>query len=388
MVSLQKGIILNRRAPQTEVSFDYEKGQIVYIPYDELYKYEFLSLKNQGLESGTFRINDIEIYPEENNDYSVFFLAVNSLVKVGLCFLPKKEDKQDIVKDIQEQLFELRGLPTETNDDKKAKIAAIFGKIRQIRPEYILVDLNEENNKGNSELLNQIQYICADILTIVLEVKKDKNKHVSSKKEAIQEEEALEDLTIGESFALQKNEDKETQDFLVFDDLKQTFIKNVWNIFKNNAMVFFSFLIPTIGVIAFLLLCPLYLQTNNKVLLIPFVITITICFVLYMLMTFKCTTFTINKNEPNKTKKKIIFYIINSLVTLIGIGLGILIYVLFKNFDAELKALPLNKTGIILAIVFSVILITACIYLAQVVSFFINLFKMLINKIKSSKTKK
>ena len=84
MVELKEGIILSKKAPKEPISFSYEKGTINYIPYEEIYKFNFLKLKDQALDKGELFIDGIKIYPDENNESSLFVLAVNSLIKVTL----------------------------------------------------------------------------------------------------------------------------------------------------------------------------------------------------------------------------------------------------------------------------------------------------------------
>ena len=389
MVSLIDGVILNKTEPQYDISFKYDRGQVVRISYEDHLKFDFLSLKLNKLDSGTFRVNNKTLFPEENQKHSLFCININSVVKVGLVFVPKNEDRANMVKEVQEQLFDLRDLPERDNKEKDEKIAAIFRTIRVLSPDYILVDLNEKANQNNIELNKQLTSISGHIITIVLEVNPNPVdapvEVITVQKEDKAPQNDLMALNIGDFPEDKVEENEQAKDFLIYGDFKTKFYKVIWDTFKYNAMVFFSFLIPTIGVIAFLLLCPLYFQTNNKLLLIPFVITISICFVLYMLMTYKCTTFAPGKADANKGKKRITFSIINTIVTLIGIGLGIVIYVLFKNYDSELKALPFNKTGVILAVVFSVILITACLYLSPILNAIFGLFRKLFSKEKGTK---
>lgn len=379
MIELTNAIILNRIAPQEEISFSYEKGEVVRIPYSDRYIFEFLALRNQSLDKGVFKIDNITIFPEEDNDNSLFFLVINSLVKVGLCFVANKNEKKQKVNYVQEELIQLRDLPSETNDEKKAKIAAIFGKINELSPSYVLVNLNEDCNKNQPELLRQIDILKSSMLIIELEVKPfvEKTETIDS----FDDEDEFEDihmtnLTIGDAIDdYNEREEQKTSDFLTFSHSKKGLGMDILLTFKKNLMVFFSFLIPSIGVIAFLLLSPLYGKTENKVLIVPFVITIVICFSLYMLMTYKCTSFLLIKNKKDKMHKTIIFSIINTTVTLIGAGLGIVIYVLFKNFDAELKTVNGGSIGIILAVIFFIILVTACLYLTLVINKIKSIFK-------------
>ncbi len=378
MIELTEAIILNKNAPKEEVSFSLEKGDVVTIPYTERYKFELLALRNQSLDKGTFKIDDVVIFPDENNDKTIFFLAVNSLVKVGLCFLVEKTAKKQMVNNIQSELIKLRELPTETEEQKNEKIAAIFNKIAEFSPSYVLINLNEEVNKNNPELERQVNMYKSTLLIVELEVKPI--QHVSEEETTLIEEDEYEmtSLNIGDGNAIQTYEkESSSNDFLVFGSEKDSFAKAMLITIKSNLMVFLSFLIPTIGVIAFVLLSPLYAQTSNKVLIIPFVITIVICFVLYMLMTYKCCSFHMLKNKKKKNRRMIMFVIINLIVTAIGAGFGILIYVLFKNFDSDLKEIKNNTIGIVIAILLFLILVTACLYLTPV-----------INKIKAAFKKK
>ena len=119
---------------------------------------------------------------------------------------------------------------------------------------------------------------------------------------------------------------------------------------KENIMAFLSFVPPALGVIAFMLLSPLYAVTN-KFLLIPFIITIVICFTLYIIMTYKCAMF--------DSKKQLIAYsLLSGAAVLVAFGLSVGIYFLFVNFDPDLKALQSkNALGFIIAIIATVILL-------------------------------
>ena len=371
MVNIKEAIILNKAAPKEEVSFSFDKGQVNRIPYKERYKFDFLGLANQSLDKGQFTIGETVIFPDEDNEKSIFFLAVNSLVKVGLYFLVEKANKKSTVKYVQDELVKLRELPTETNEDKNAKIAAIFTKIKEISPEYVLVNLNEKENKNNAFLDAQIEGISCDINVIVLEVKPEQPQL----QQVIEEEQDI-NLIIGEAHEeIKEAPVEEANDFIVFETKKKNLFQNIWTSFKKNAMVFFSFLIPSIGVTTFLLLSPLYANTNNKVLIIPFVITIVICFALYILMTYKCTSFSMLKKGKEKNTKRAIFYTINSIITLLGIGVGVVIYLLFKNYDSDLKGQTNNTFGIICCIIISLLMLTSCLYITPLFNKIKKLFK-------------
>ena len=389
MIELLEGIILSKGAPKEPVSFSLEKGKANFISLDETYKFNFLKLKNQALDKGTFKIDDITIFPNESDENSLFFLQVNSLVKIGLCFVVPKDQKKEKVKQVQQELITLRDLPLTTKEEENAKIAAIFAKIKEFLPSYILIDKNDDGNKDNEFLDEQINQYAEAINIIVLEQKPEpkeedipaEEKEIETPTSGEKEEDLYNgeiiDLNIGEvtTSKVEKIEyQSDKEDFIVF-----TFTKNrgkdVFTTFKNNAMVFFSFLIPAIGVISFLLLSPLYMKTDNKVLVIPFSITIAVCFVLYFIMTIRCTGFYINKKDPFKKKKILIFNIWNFLITVLGVGLGVVIYILFKTFDTDLKALEGNTIGIVLSVIFGLILLTANFYSSILFNKIKKLFK-------------
>ena len=374
MIELKGGLILGKNSPKEEVSFNYEKGEVNYIDYSSFYIYKFLKLKDQALDKGEFFIDGVKIYPNEDDEKTLFFLAVNSLIKVDLCFVVNKSEKKEKVQFVQQQLLELKDFPVNTEIDKNRKIAAIFEKIALVSPSYVLVDLNDESNGTSIELSNQLQQYKDQFTIVVLN---QKPKVVKEQKPVVEDEEfEMVDLTIGEARPLlyekEYNDNEET--FVVYDAKTKSFGKSLLETLKSNIMVFLAFIIPSIGVIAFSLLSPVYAQTKNKILLVPFIITIIVCFGLYMLMTYKCANFGSYKSKK-ENKKRIIFFTINSAVTLIGYGLGFLIYFLFKNFDTDIKGITNITTGVILSIVFALILLTANLYVYPLIHPLINKIK-------------
>ena len=375
MIELKGGLILGKSSPKKEVSFIYEKGEINYIDYSSFYIYKFLKLKDIALDKGEFFVDGIKIYPAEDEEKTLFFLAVNSLIKVNLCFVVDKKDKKEKVQFVQEQLLELKNFPVNTENDKNLKIAAIFEKIAAILPSYLLIDLNDESNGTSIELMNQLNKY-KDVLTIV--VLSQKPKVVKEEKPIVEDEEIeVIDLEIGEERPMlyeSDYRDSKDENLVVYGPKKNGFFKALGETLKTNIMVFLAFIIPAIGVIAFSLLSPLYAKTSNAILLIPFIITIIVCFGLYMLMTYKCANFGSYKSKE-ENRKRIIFFIINFVTTAIGYGLGFLIYFLFKKFDVDIKEMSGNNVGIILSIVMSVILVTANLYVYPVIHPLINKIK-------------
>ena len=259
-------------------------------------------------------------------------------------------------------------------NDKNLKIAAIFDKIASFLPSYILIDLNEDVNASNLELMSQLDKYKGIITVIVLNQKPREVKEVQPVNEEVEVE--MVDLSIGESRPLlyEREYNSDEESYVVYDANKKGFFKSFVETLKTNIMVFLAFVIPVVGVIAFSLLSPLYAKTTNKILLIPFIITIIVCFFLYMLMTYKCANFGSYKSKSENTKR-IIFFIINVFVTLIGYGLGFLIYFLFKKFDPDIKTIADNKTGIVLSIVLAFILLTANLYVYPAIHTLLNKIK-------------
>ena len=373
MIELKDGLILGKSAPKVVVSFNYEKGEIHYIDYSSFYIYKFLKLKDQSLDKGEFFIDGVKIYPNDDDEKTLFFLAVNSLVKVDLCFLVDKKDKKEKVSFVQEQLLELKNFPLNTESDKNLKIAAIFDKIATISPSYILVDLNNEANSGNIELVNQLEKIKDQVTIVVLN---QKPKVIKEETPIVQDEEIeMIDLEIGDARPmLYEREYKDEEELVVYKDKDQKFFKLLVETLRSNIMVFLAFIIPVIGVIAFSLLSPAYAKTQNSILLIPFIITIIVCFGLYMLMTYRCANFGSYKSK-NENKKRFVFFIINIVITGIGYGLGFLIYFLFKKFDIDIRDIANNNTGIILSIIFAVVFATANLYVYPLIHPLINKIK-------------
>ena len=375
MIELKGGLILGKNSPKEEVSFNYEKGEINYIEYSSFYIYKFLKLKDQALDKGEFFIDGVKIYPNEDDEKTLFFLAVNSLIKVDLCFVVDKKEKKEKVQNVQEQLLELKNFPVNTENDKNLKIAAIFEKISELSPSYMLVDLNDEANGTSIELSEQLNKYKDQFTIVVLN---QKPKTVKESNQIIENEDMeMVDLEIGDSRPLlyeKEYRNEEDESFVVYEGKNQSFGKAFIDTLKSNIMIFLAFIIPVIGVIAFSLLSPVYAKTNNKVLLVPFVITIVVCFFLYMLMTYKCANFGSYKNKQ-ENKKRIVFFIINLIVTIIGYGLGFLIYFLFKNFDTDIKGITNNSLGIVLSIIFALVLITANLYVYPLIHPLINKIK-------------
>ena len=297
MVELLSGIILSKNAPKEEISFSYEKGTLNYISYEERYKFNFLMLKNESLDKGTFKINDVQIYPEESNESSLFFLSVNSLIRIHLCFLVNKDEKKAKVKSTQDELITLRDLPVETEEEKTNKIIAILNKVEELAPAYALFDLNDSTNDYGMLIINELEKHAANINIIILEKKPDDEAN------SIETSKSNVSLTIGDGVFEETKVKKEKTH-------SDGFFKEFKYIFKEDLSAFGALVVPTISVLLFALLSPLYAQTN-KVLLVPFIIAMVIGFVLFEIMIYRFADFK-NKEQMisftllNKDRKSVV----------------------------------------------------------------------------------
>ena len=359
MVELPEGIILSKGAPKEAISFSYEKGSLNVIPYNEKYKFAFLMLKNQSLDSGTFIVDGVTIFPNEEGEDSLFFLTVNSLIRIHLCFVVAPSEKKEKVKHVQSELMTLIEMPLETEEDKNNKIVAILNKVDELSPNYILVDFNDPSNSKYEFILNELNNHVFSLNIIALDKEGD-GKNQNEQKEDFKEM----DLLLG-STAEEPIEEVKTKKAVD----NKSFWKTLSLMAKENVTAFLSFIVPSLGVISFSLLSPLYAQTN-KVLLIPFIITIVLCFSLFMIMTYRCAEF--------KSRNEMFAYaILNAASVLTGYGLSIAIYFIFLNFDKEIAELKsANKTGIIISVVLTLLLLSAFFY----VPLLVNTFKKLTKK--------
>ena len=363
MVEVIDAVIKTKTTTKGPFSFSYEKGQVNYIDYSEIYKFNILLLKNQNLASGTLKIDD-ESFLDDNEKRSLFIITVNCLATFHLAFIERNEKKFARVKAIQEALIKTRDLPMNTDEEKKDKVTKILECATSLKPSYILFDFNNElvvPENFIKELLEQYQNQF-----IIVALNKKTYDSISEEDEISKKSDL--DLSIGERNEQMESKPTRSSPMFYKQNSKDPFGKVFGKMFKDNVMVFLSFIAPALGVLAFSLLSPLYAQTN-KVLLIPFIITICICFVLFMIMTYKCAIF--------ENKQQLIAYgLINFGSITTAFGLSILFYYLFLNFDNEIKALnSKNLLGFVTASIFFVILVTAFLYIPPFVNWVLNLFK-------------
>lgn len=360
MIEVIDAVIKTKTLSKGSCSFSYEKGQVNYIDYSEVYKFNILLLKNHSMDSGTIKIDGSTIDDEQ----SLLIVTINSLVKIHIAFTQSERTKNEKLKKIQTELLKVNELPQEKDEDKLNKVEAIFDCVESLNAAYLLLDLNDPLMVPENFVKEQLEKHQNNLLIAVLNKSPydpiDENSPISQKT-------AL-DLSIGKA-----NENKETKKPRnalngFTKKSKDPFGKVFARMFKENAMVFFSFIAPALGVIAFSLLSPLYAQTN-KVLLIPFIITICICFVLYMIMTYKVAIF-------DNVQELIAYAIINIVSLGLAFGLSILFYFLFLNFDNEIKALnSRNITGFTIAGLLTLVLMTAFIYIPLIMTGILKLFK-------------
>ena len=177
MVELIDALILDNLAPKETVNLSFDVG-LNEISYDKRYIFNFLLLRNQALDKGRFVVNGKTIVPLENPDNSLFLLAVNSQnISMSACFELTRESKKEDIKNIQQELIELRDLPLNTNNDKIAKLDKIFSILKNHHAAYVLINKGNDINKTNINLLDLVIVDHASELTIITLDDKDTVKH-------------------------------------------------------------------------------------------------------------------------------------------------------------------------------------------------------------------
>ena len=388
MIEIRDAVILAKNAPKDPISFSFSSGILNLVDYSEFYKFRFLKLKDQALDKGEFIIDDVKIFPQDDDKMSLFFLDVNSLIRLSLCFVVDKEQKKERVRLVQDELIKLRELPTESEEQKQNKILKIFETVRDLKPSYVLFDFNDVNNDAMNILPSFFDQFANEMLIIALDRKPIEEVVVDKKQKRTKNKSEVEitiELSIGqptETLIKTKEpkapieKEKVDENFLLFNvNVSNNFFKFFWFALSKNIMAFLSFIIPTIGVFAFCLLFPLYLNGDSKWLLIPFIITIVVCFSLYILMTYKCTDYVSDRHDIDRIKKVLTYMLINFVFTLVGVGLGFGVYYLFKTFNNSFKNIPFDYKTIILPIIIFIILITANLYVRFIGDGIVKLFK-------------
>lgn len=177
MVELIEAKILDKLAPKEPVTLTFGNS-LNEISYEKRYIFNFLLLKNQALDSGEFIVNDKTIYPNDNGDFSLFLLAVNSQnICLSCVFSSLSEDKDLLVKSVQEQLCLLRELPLINEEQKYFKIHKIFETLLNFNPAYILIDKGNDINKSSIQLINKAIFEYSYKMTIIT---LDANNNVDS----------------------------------------------------------------------------------------------------------------------------------------------------------------------------------------------------------------
>ncbi|MCQ3035438.1 MAG: hypothetical protein MJ248_04430, partial [Bacilli bacterium] len=146
----------------------------------------FLLLRNQALDKGSFVVNGKTIVPLENPDNSLFLLAVNSQnISMSACFELTKDRKKEDIKNIQQELIALRDLPLNTNNDKLAKLDKIFTILEQHQAAYVLINKGNDINKSNLNLIELVLVDHSSDLTIITLDSKDSVKQVNAEQDEL-----------------------------------------------------------------------------------------------------------------------------------------------------------------------------------------------------------
>lgn len=158
MITLNKAVLSTRKAPKEGVTLTFDNG-LHKIEQKQKYLFEFLTLKNQYIESGEFKINDIDFAQNEDNEIKsgIFYLAINSQVFcLSICVTATAEEKVKTLKAIQDELITLRNMPLENDEQIKDKIKKIMDIVLKYPLGYILFDQTNEINEKHLNIIEKV----------------------------------------------------------------------------------------------------------------------------------------------------------------------------------------------------------------------------------------
>lgn len=138
-------LIFQRGGKQESLVFPHG---ITRLSIDDKGVFNTLLVRNQNFYNLELQINGKTILPSENDDHSIFMLAVNSLnLHFQACFVLKKDEREKRIEDIQARLLTLKELPLDEYRERRAKIQKILHVLEEEGVAYILLDENIEENR-------------------------------------------------------------------------------------------------------------------------------------------------------------------------------------------------------------------------------------------------
>lgn len=396
MIVLKDLVIKGNKEP---INLSFNNG-INEILHKDRYLYKFLRLKDQAIDSGELLINGVS-FSSNQKDKSLFVLAINSQVFcLSICVITKQEEKDNVVKQIQDDLVLLRDLPIVTLNEQKEKIDKITETISKYELGYVLIDENNEVNQDHISLINaSVDKYKEDITFIYLkeegvtEVKHNPvvvTSNVTEEKQApkvIHEDllanEDIYEFTVGayspseapkvipnpkrkERKEKEKKSTNKSSEWLVL--LKPTLKDNWISLLLFMLEIAFTVILSIVGP---------YLVSTEGATFASVIIIILLVFCVFASMFISSTIVSIIDKKEKDTNLKFRILLVSLLImSLVGIGIGYLLFIIFKNTNFLIKQEKWQDSFLILSIFIVVI--------GLIVPFIAKYIHLLAKKIKKS----
>lgn len=396
MIVLKDLVIKGNKEP---INLSFNNG-INEILHKDRYLYKFLRLKDQAIDSGELLINGVS-FSSNQKDKSLFVLAINSQVFcLSICVITKQEEKDNVVKQIQDDLVSLRDLPIVTTNEQKEKIDKITETISKYELGYVLIDENNEVNQDHISLINaSVDKYKEDITFIylkeegIIEVKPNPvvaTSNVAEEKQApkvIHEDllanEDIYEFTVGayspseapkvipnpkrkERKEKEKKSTNKSSEWLAL--LKPTLKDNWISLLLFMLEIAFTVILSIVGP---------YLVSTEGASFASVIIIILLVFCVFASMFISSTIVSIIDKKEKDTNLKFRILLVSLLImSLVGIGIGYLLFIIFKNTNFLIKQEKWQDSYLILSIFIVVI--------GLIVPFIAKYIHLLAKKIKKS----
>ena len=337
MIKINNASLLYKKKEIKDINESFSTGA-TYLPYEKKYLYSLLTLKDVSLSSGNIIIDDIDISNiSDNSPSSLFCLGINSkVIDLSTCFIIPNENKKGIIEAVQSSLYSLKDLPLNKLEEKRNKIRYIFNILVSYKVSYLLIDMNDNINKENEILIEEIKNEYLDKLTFI----------ILSKKEEKEEE-------IDNFAAIEIKQEKEIKKDKV---TSKQYLKAYKALYKyNKSFYLFSlFVFSLTSAFAFALIPVIYQKITSIIICVSLGVIIPL--IISCLTIYRIFDFMDKKDKPNMDifikvgQVSIFIYMLVSI--LLGVGLMSLISyfkILFPLKEYQLWYLfPLGITTLIM----------------------------------------
>lgn len=369
MIVLKDLVIKGNKEP---INLSFNNG-INEILHKDRYLYKFLRLKDQAIDSGELLINGVS-FSSNQKDKSLFVLAINSQVFcLSICVITKQEEKDTVVKQIQDDLVKLRDLPIVTTNEQKEKIDKITETISKYELGYVLIDENNEVNQDHISLINaSVDKYKEDVTFIYLkeegitEVRPNPVVVTSNVTEEKQEPKVIPNPKRKEHKEKEKKSTNKSSEWLTL--LKPTLKDNWISLLLFMLEIAFTVILSIVGP---------YLVSTEGATFASVIIIILLVFCVFASMFISSTIVSIIDKKEKDTILKFRILLVSLLtMSLVGIGIGYLLFIIFKNTNFLIKQEKWQDSFLILSIFISII--------GLIVPFIAKYIHLLAKKIKKS----